>query len=105
VGSIGKLGVEVGDDLLGRATDCQGNITTKGGGAESHDQQGLRRSLCHRGKGGGCRARGRGKSRGSGRLGTGFRSGLGRGFLSNSHLGRGPGAVDFISKCLDLASQ
>ncbi len=38
VGSIGKLGVEVDDYLLGRSTDCQGNIATRGRGAESHDQ-------------------------------------------------------------------
>jgi len=30
---------------------------------------------------------------------------LGRGFLHSGHLGRGPGAVDFISELLDLASQ
>ncbi len=35
----------------------------------------------------------------------GFRGGLGRGFLCSSRLGRGPGAVDFSSKLLDLASQ
>ncbi len=35
----------------------------------------------------------------------GFRCGLGRGFLSSSRLGRGPGAVDFSSELLDLASQ
>ncbi len=47
----------------------------------------------------------RGGNRGSGRLGTGFRGGLGRGFLSSGRLRRGPRAIDFSSKLLDLASQ
>jgi len=102
---VSKFGIEVGDYLLGGSMDCQGNISTRGRGEESHDQRRPRRSLRHRGKGGGGRARGRGRSRGSGRLGTGFRGGLGRGFLSSSCLGRGPRAVDFSSKLLDLACQ
>jgi len=35
----------------------------------------------------------------------GFRGWLGRGFLGSSHLGGGPGAIDFSSKLLDLTSQ
>src|SRR6266702_2854436 len=102
---VHKFGVEVGDYLLGGSTYRQGNISTSCRGAEGHDQGRPCRSLRHRGKGGGGRASGRGGSRGSGRLGMGFRGGLGRGFLSSSCLGRGPGAVDFSSELLDLASQ
>ncbi len=49
--------------------------------------------------------RGRGGSRGGGRLGMGFSGGLGRGFLSSSCLGRGPGAIDLSHELLDLACQ
>jgi len=49
--------------------------------------------------------RGRSGSRGSGRLGTGFRGGSGRGVLSSGCLGGRPRAVDFSSKLPDLASQ
>jgi len=31
---IGEFGIEVSDYLLGRSTDCQGNVSTRGGGAE-----------------------------------------------------------------------
>ncbi len=47
VGSISELSIEVDNDLLGRSMDCQGNIATRGGGAESHNQRGLHRSLRH----------------------------------------------------------
>ncbi len=30
---VHKFGIEVGDDLLGGSTDCQGNISTRGRGA------------------------------------------------------------------------
>ncbi len=83
--SIGEFGIEVGDYLLRRSMDRQGDISTRGRGVESHDQGRLCRSLHHRGKGGGSRARDWGGNRGSGRLGMGFRGGLGRGFLISSH--------------------
>ncbi len=44
--------------------------------------------------------RGRGGDRGSGRLGTGFRGGVGRGFLSGSHLGRGPEPLTLAASSL-----
>ncbi len=35
---IGEFGVEVFDNLLRGSTNRQGNVSTRGGGAESHDQ-------------------------------------------------------------------
>ena len=80
--SIGEFSIEVGNYLLGRLTDCQGNTSTRGRGVEGHNQRGLHRGFYYRGKGGGGRARDRGGNGGSGRLGTGF--------LCSSCLGRRP---------------